>query len=186
MILFLIVFCLLIALGFGVAAAVSDLRGLLIPNAYSAGIVLAFIPAYIVFLIFAKDSGFFEGWGSHLGAFAIVFAVSFLLFSFNMFGAGDSKLATAYALWAGMGGLSAFIFYMALVGGLLGVVTLLLRKHKPFKNAKDGTWIARAQAGENAVPYGVAISAGALASFVWLGYFTPDNLQLLTGNVAPY
>lgn len=186
MILFIIVFCLLIALGFGVAAAVSDWRGFLIPNTYSAGVALAFIPAYSVFLFFAGDSGFFEGWGSHLGACAIVFAVSFLLFSFNMFGAGDSKLVTAYALWTGMGGLSAFVFYMALVGGLLGVATLLLRKHKPFKEAREGTWIARAQAGDNAVPYGIAIMVGAIASFVWLGYFSPANLQLLTGNAAPY
>lgn len=184
MVLFIIVFCLLIALGFGVAAAVSDARGLTIPNAYVAGIVLSFIPAYTAFLLFAGDSGFFAGWASHIGAFALVFAISFILFTLNMFGAGDSKMLTAYGLWVGFGGLSAFIFYMALVGGLLGLATLALRRHKPFPQAKPGSWVARAQAGENAVPYGIAISAGAFISFMWLGYVSPENLQSLVVHTA--
>lgn len=182
MILFVIIFCVLVALGLGVAGAVSDLRGLIIPNIYVGGILIAFIPAYVAFWFFARESGFFDDWISHLGAFGIVFIGSFILFSLNMFGAGDSKLCSAFALWTGMSGLSAFIFYTAVIGGLLGVATLLLRRHKPFAQVKEGTWLARAQAGENAVPYGIAITGGALMSFLWLGYFSPDTLFALTGN----
>ncbi len=182
MLLFAIVFCLLVALGLGFMAAWSDARGLIIPNVYPAGILVSFVPAYAAFLIFAPESGFFDGWLSHLLSTLLVFAISFGLFSFKLFGAGDSKLCTAYAAWVGLGGLSAFVFYMALIGGLLGLATLLLRKHKPFAQVKDGTWLAKAQAGENAVPYGIAIFGGALASFVWLGYFSPDHLALLASQ----
>ena len=184
MVLFLVVFCLLIALGFGIAGAVSDWRGMLIPNAYSLGIVVSFVPAWLAFAFFAEESGYFQGWSSHLGAFAVIFAGSFVLFALNMFGAGDSKLATAFALWVGFEGLGAFVFYMALAGGLLGIATLYLRKRKPVKNPPEGGWIARAQAGDNAVPYGIAITIGAAACFIWLGYADPANLYALSG-MAP-
>ncbi len=185
MVLFIIIFCLLVVIGLGVLAAVSDWRGLLIPNAYSLGIILAFIPAYAAFLFFAGDSGYFQGWASHLGAFAILFIGSFILFTLNMFGAGDSKLATAFALWVGLEGLGAFVFYMALVGGLLGLVTLGLRKYKPFAHVRPGTWFARAQAGDNVVPYGIAITAGAIAAFFWLGYADLVVLHQPGGTIAP-
>lgn len=182
MVLFIIVFCVLVALGLGVAAALSDLRGLIIPNAYSLGIVLAFVPAYLAFALFAGDSGYFQSWTSHLGAFALIFAASFVLFALKMFGAGDSKLAAAFALWAGMEGLFTFVFYMALIGGVLGLATLIIQRKKPFPNAPAGAWIARAQGGDNSVPYGVAIAAGAVVAFCWLGYASPMALLALSGQ----
>lgn len=183
MVLFIVIFCVLVALGFGAAASLSDARGLVIPNAYPAGIALAFVPAYAAFLFFAGESGYFQGWASHLGAFALVFAGSFVLFALNLFGAGDSKLASAYALWAGMDGLYVFVFYMALVGGVLGVATLIVQRRKPFATPRAGSWIARVQGGDNAVPYGIAITAGAFASFWWLGYATLSGLRALGGGV---
>lgn len=182
MVLFIIIFCVLVALGFGVAAAISDFRGLIIPNVYSLGVILAFIPAYLAFSLFTGDSGYFQGWTAHLSAFALVFAASFALFALNMFGAGDSKLVTAYALWVGMDGLFAFIFYMALMGGVLGLATLVIQRRKPFAEAAAGSWIARVQDGENAVPYGIAIVAGASLTFWWLKYLSPAALLSLSGG----
>lgn len=182
MVLFIILFCLIVALGLGLAAALSDWRGLIIPNIYPAGILLAFVPAYAAFWFFAQGSDVFEGILSHLAGFGLVFLGSFALFSFNMFGAGDSKLCSAFAIWVGLKGLSAFIFYMAVIGGVLGLVTIMLKRHKPFPAAREGTWIARAQAGENSVPYGIAITGGALIAFVWLGFFSVDTLLALAGN----
>jgi prepilin peptidase CpaA len=86
-----------------------------------------------------------------------------------MIGGGDSKLGTALALWAGLRGLLPFVFYMALVGGILGIAALVLYKLKPFKNPRVGGWIEQAQLGANAIPYGIAISAGAWASFFHTG-----------------
>ena len=45
MILFLIVFCVMVAVGLGIASAISDFKSITIPNLYSGCIVLAFVPA---------------------------------------------------------------------------------------------------------------------------------------------
>src|SRR5690606_13741029 len=110
---------------------------------------------------------------------ALLFAVSFVLFSLKMIGAGDSKLLSVYALWAGFGGLLPFLFYMALIGGALGGFSLWVQRAKPFEKAAADSWIGRLQAGQSAVPYGIAITGGAIVCFVFQGYVSPENLRLL-------
>jgi Flp pilus assembly protein protease CpaA len=62
------------------------------------------------------------------------------------------------------------LIYMALSGALLAFATLAIRKIKPFKKAKEGSWIAQVQAGGNRVPYGIPIAFGAfVAFFVFVG-----------------
>lgn len=182
MLLFIVVFCLIVALGLGIAAALSDWRGFIIPNAYPAGILVAFVPAYGAFLWLGAESGFFDEWMSHALAFAISFVLTFALFSLKLFGAGDSKLCAAFSIWVGLPGLMAFFFYMALAGGVLGIMTILLKKYKFFPDAPAGTWLAQAQEGINAVPYGIAITAGAVIAFFYLGYFSPAQLMLLANS----
>lgn len=174
----LIVFltCLIIALGAGVLASNSDARGLTIPNSYSAAVGLAFTVAYAV-LWLGKHEGIFYGLSSHVLAGFFIFGVTAALFAYGIIGAADSKLASVYALWMSMHGLIAFLFYTTLAGGVLGLATLYLRKHKPIKGPKAGTWVARAQSGDNKVPYGIAIFVGALASFAKLGYFDIETLR---------
>lgn len=179
MLLFIVIFCVIVALGFGLASAWSDFRGLIISNAYSIGVLLVFIPAFLAVFFFAPDAGYFASWKSHLVAAAIMFAVTFVLFTTNMIGAGDSKLATAYALWIGVMGLPSFLFYMTLMGGVLGLATLALRRWKPIAAPREGGWVARAQAGASDVPYGIAIVTGAAVAFVQNGYVDPDRLAAL-------
>lgn len=167
---------LLVAVGAGVLASFSDARGLTISNSYSAAIGIAFIVCFVLLALGGHENVFYSFSSHFLGAL-IVFGVTAALFSFGIIGAADSKLATVYALWMSLHGLFAFLFYMSLAGGLLGLLTLYLRKFKPLQKVKAGTWIARAQAGENKVPYGIAIFAGALASFVKLGYFDTETLR---------
>lgn len=161
--------CLFIAIAVGAMAAWSDFKGLIIPNWHSAAIFLSFVVVYVLMHLLGHGHVFGSLW-SHGAAGLVVFAVTALLFALGTMGAADSKLSTAYAFWVGVAGLPAFLFYMALTGGLIGLATLFLRKRKPFKAAPTGSWIARAQAGENKVPYGIAIVCGALAGFVKLGY----------------
>lgn len=180
-VLFLVVFGMLVATGFLVAAAISDFRSMTIPNIYAGGIVLAFIPAYLADSLTGQGMEFFFGWQSHLIAALAVFAISFLLFSLRILGAGDSKLATAIALWAGLAGLPAFLSYMAIVGALLAVATKVMNVKQLASAPKEGSWIAQAQAGRPAVPYGIAIGVGAIIAFYQLGYFSPEKLALLAG-----
>jgi prepilin peptidase CpaA len=168
--------CIFIAIGAGLLASLSDMRGLIIPNSYSGIVGVSFLVAYLA-LWLGGLTGIFFSFGSHILAGLFVFGITAGLFAAKIIGAADSKLASVYALWVGIPGLMAFLFYMSLVGGVLGLTALGLRKWKPLKEARPGSWIARAQAGDNKVPYGIAIAGGALASFVKLGYFDTEALR---------
>lgn len=176
MILFLVVFCVLIALGFTLASAISDFKSMTIPNIYAGGIVLAFIPAFAADYFTGVGMEFFAALSSHLIAGGLVFALTLLLFAARVMGAGDSKLCSALALWVGLSGLAAFIFYMALVGALLAVATKIMNKKLLFPNAAEGSWIALSQKGAGGVPYGIAILCGAVIAFYQLGYFSVGTL----------
>jgi len=179
MILFVIVFCVLIAVGFGIASAVSDFKSLQIPNLYSLCIIGAFIVAYLADLLTGQGLEFFFDWKSHLLSGAIVFGATFVLFGFKLIGAGDSKLCTAFGLWVGLTGLTAFLFYMSIIGALLGIATKVMQKRILVANPVEGGWIAKAQSGANDLPYGIAITLGAIIAFYLLGYFSSEKLAAL-------
>lgn len=182
MILFVIVFCLMVAIGFGIASAISDFRSMTIPNLYAGLIVLAFIPAYLADHFTGNGLEFFASWKAHGLAAAIMFVITFILFTLKVIGAGDSKLCSAFALWTGLNGLIPYLFYMAILGALLGVATKILAARKPFAAPKEGSWIAKSQEGQMGVPYGIAICFGAIVAFCVLGYFSPEKLALLAGH----
>lgn len=149
-----------------VAASVSDYRSMRIGN----GLSIAAIVLFVVAIIFSPSA--FAGWGTHLVAGVAVLVVTYAMFAVGMIGGGDAKFAAALSLWVGLKGLMAFMFYMALAGGVLGILTLLLRRYKPFTAPREGSWVAVAQAGGNAVPYGIAISIGAVAALYHSGLLT--------------
>ncbi len=167
---FAIPFC--VAIIFGGLSARSDLRGMVIPNKYSVVVLGAFVFAYAGVHLFGAPI-FFSPL-SHILAGGLVFAVTLVLFGFGLIGAADSKLASAYAFWVGMQGVLVFLFYMAVFGGVLGLMGLYISKRRPFKSPLEGSWVAQVQGGASKVPYGVAIVGGALASFAKLGYFSFD------------
>ncbi|MCF8495109.1 MAG: prepilin peptidase [Alphaproteobacteria bacterium] len=168
--------CVFIALGAGFLAALSDLKGLKIPNFHSVLIAGTFLMAYAGLWLGGRED-VFAPLLSHMLGFALVFLMTLALFAFRAIGGGDSKMASAFALWMGLKGIILFLFYTAMFGGLLGAAALILKRWKPFKGPAPNSWIARVQAGENAVPYGVAILAGALVSFAKIGYFGSEVLS---------
>ena len=170
--------CLFIVAGTGILAALSDIRGMVIPNMYSGIIIAAFFLCYTVMWLGGRDD-VFAPFSSHLLSALVIFLLSLAMFAAKGIGGGDSKLATAFAFWMGLKGLIAFVFYMSLAGGVVALIGLALRKWKPFKikRGQSKTWIARVQKGESKVPYGVAIVAGALASFLKIGYFDSEVLS---------
>jgi Flp pilus assembly protein protease CpaA len=64
-----------------------------------------------------------------------------------------------------------------MAGGVIAGLSLVLKKWKPLKNPPAESWLAKAQEGHPSVPYGIAIAFGALASFLYTGYFSPDKWQ---------
>src|SRR4051812_12848476 len=152
-----------VVLAMTILGSVSDVRSLRLPNIYTLVIIGCFIPAWL-----AHPEAFAPLW-QHLAAMAGMFIVTYVMFSAGIMGGGDAKFGTALALWAGLRGLMPFIFVMALVGGVLGVMALGLKKKKLFANPKPGSWIEQTQSGVSAVPYGVAISLGSWAAFFHTG-----------------
>ncbi|QQG36971.1 MAG: prepilin peptidase [Micavibrio aeruginosavorus] len=175
--LFLVVFlsALLAAIGLGLLSAWSDMRGMTIPNGYSVGILLAFVFAFIACRLGGNPEPF-GGLAAHLITGALVFAVTFCMTIGKMMGGGDSKLMTAYAFWMGPQNIMVFLFAMAAFGFLLGWLALFFKKAKPFKNATEGSWLARVQGGQAVIPYGVPIMTGALFAFIDGGYASLDML----------
>lgn len=178
----LIVFlsALFVVVAYCAMAALSDYKGMTIPNMHSVVIFAAFVACYALVWVLGGDSAF-SPILSHLLGFAVVFAGGFALFALRVWGAGDQKLCSALAIWMGFSGVPVFLVYTSLFGGLLGVAALLLRKYKPVKGPAEGSWVAQVQGGAGKVPYGIAIVLGALASFAKIGYFSIDTFRVFLG-----
>ncbi len=166
------------ALSMGLMAAVSDYRGMTIPNLYSLLIFGAFILCYAALSAGGYADDVFAPPLAHGFAFLSVFVTTLVLFFIGVWGGGDQKLISAFSVWFGFHGLAVFLVYTALFGGLLAVVALVLRKWKPVEAPAKGSWVDQVQSGEGKVPYGIAISLGALASFFKIGYFSADTLRI--------
>ena len=161
-----------VTLGMCVLAAKSDVKGFKIPNIVPVVIVVAFAVSYGVLEITEQRDVFFKPIGAHIGAAFLVLMVTGAMFALKQLGAGDSKFATAIALWVGLQGLVPFLFYMVMAGGVIAAISLALRKWKPVNNPAEGGWIDAAQKGSGNVPYGVAIAVGAFVGFIFQGYFS--------------
>src|SRR5262249_51342018 len=99
---------------------------------------------------------------SSLAAAGIVFAITVAFVALGLFGAGDSKLMTAVALFAGLPLLAYFAFGTVLFGGALAVFSLALEPRRAL------ALIQLRSIGDpgRGIPYGVAISlAGILMLF---------------------
>jgi prepilin peptidase CpaA len=127
-------------------AGVSDICHRRIPNSAVLAIVVLFAGWFLI--------GPSVSLWSSLAAALIMFACSFALYGFKIVGAGDSKLATAVALFAGLHGLSQFIVYMALAGGVMALYMLAAQPANVSVMVHTG---GRGQL-YRGVPYGVAIA----------------------------
>ncbi len=162
----IVLLCIAIVFVVTLMACVSDATSLRIPNLYSVIVLAAFAVAYIS----APDV--FNPLWKHLLALGIILGVTYLMFIAGMMGGGDSKFASALAIWIAAQGVMVFVFWMAVAGGVIGVLSLWMKKKKPFKRAREGGWVAAAQGGQNKIPYGIAISFGAWMALLHSGLIT--------------
>ena len=137
-------------------AAGWDLASYTIPNTLSVAIIF-------IFLAFAMIVGLpGSQFGAHLAAGLVALAAGFALFAAGFIGGGDAKLFAATALWFGFGDLLSYALVAALLGGLLTVTLLIIRRVPlPAVLGRQG-WIARLHDSRKGIPYGAALAAGAL------------------------
>ncbi len=143
-----------------------DLTSYTIPN-WLNGAVLLLFPA----LYFMHPAG--QDWQSALVAFAVVFAVGFVIFSLNWMGGGDIKLLIALAPYLGFNQkLMDFLLIVALLGGVLSIVLWIGRKLIGLLIAyQTEQSLPRIMQKGAPVPYGLAI-AGAFFHAMWVGNIT--------------
>jgi prepilin peptidase CpaA len=105
-------------------AVLTDLHALRIPNM----IPLLLVGLFVVVAVLSVWTARPVDWPSHLLAGGIVFAAGLGLFAWGKIGGGDVKLLTAVALWHGLRLLPELLLATALLGGVLGLAFLVLRK----------------------------------------------------------
>lgn len=125
------------------AAAVSDARRYVIPNALCAAVALLSLPYW-----WASGAAFWPGYALQVGIALAVFAGFAALFAAGLMGGGDVKLIAALALWLPIGELVQMIAAIAVAGGVLTLA--LLARHR-----------LQRRPGRPEIPYGLAIVAGA-------------------------
>ncbi|MGE4322358.1 MAG: prepilin peptidase [Sphingobium sp.] len=127
-----------------ICAAITDLRARIISNRLTMTIaVLA--PLWWV----ACDLPLWPGIAAQFALALLVLTLFAALFSLGWMGGGDVKLLAALALWFPWQAVVSLLVLMAVLGGLVTVVTVL--HHRLTKRR-----------GQPEIPYGIAISLAAL------------------------
>lgn len=141
---------LIVALGaLLIAAAITDLRARIISNRVNLAIA-ALAPLWWI----ASGLDPWPDFAVQLLVGAAVFLLFAALFSIGMMGGGDVKLLAALALWFPWQAVISLLVLMALLGGLVTVVTVI--HHRMTRRL-----------GQPEIPYGVAISLAALWLLPW-------------------
>lgn len=127
-----------------VVACVTDLRARIISNRLNLCIA-AMAPLWW----FASGLDLWPGMAMQLALALAVFFAFAILFSIGCMGGGDVKLLGALALWFPWGAVLSMLMLMALLGGVVTIVTVI--HHRMTRRL-----------GQPQIPYGIAISFAAL------------------------
>lgn len=140
-----------------IAAAAYDLTSFTIPNKLQ----LILLAGFAVFVVAAGFSLPMVAW--HLAAGIIGFGLGLALFGFGYVGGGDAKLFAVLLLWLGLKDLMSYAILTAILGGLITLTFLILRRF-PFPALfLKQPWLLRLHDSKAGIPYGVALVAGLFA-----------------------
>ena len=138
-----------------ILAAGWDITSYTIPNFLQVALIVAFA-AFVLATGMASQSI-----ATHLLAGLVGLAIGFTLFSLGLIGGGDAKLFASIALWLGFHNLAEYALLSSIFGGAL-TLALLGARRLPLPQALNGqSWILKLHEARGAIPYGVALSAGA-------------------------
>ena len=143
------------------AAAIFDLTSYTIPNIVPAAMIVLFA----AFMLVVAANGHAMSWditGLHLLAGSIGLFAGMGMFALGWIGGGDAKLFAVTSLWLGWDSLFEYTLMASVLGGVLTLALLGLRRVSPPATLMRITWFARLASHQADVPYGVALSAAAL------------------------
>jgi prepilin peptidase CpaA len=140
-------------------AASSDLLTMRISNK-----LVLFLVASFCVVALAVDLPL-QQFAMHVTCAFVVLAVGFALFALRWIGGGDAKLAAATTLWLGFGLTLPYLVYAALLGGVLTLMILALRRIPLNPLFTRFRWIERLHDRKTGVPYGIALAAAGLLTY---------------------
>lgn len=171
-------FCIACLVGLLVVGALNDIDCRRLPNWLTLAVA-------VLYALFVAVSPTPIDWMSAFLVAALVFAVGFACFAFQLMGGGDVKLMAGLALWAGIDHIALFLAVTSFAGGLLSLVMLMLPRWSrsplvlmlspltdPITRKLDrSTALAGTPSSTDladirinqSLPYGVAIAAGGFA-----------------------
>lgn len=144
-----------------VAAAVFDLTSYTIPNILPAAMFILFA----AFLLAMTLSGHAMDWSEarlHLLAGGVALAAGMAMFAAGWVGGGDAKLFAMSCLWLGWNAMFEYIIVASLLGGLLTIGLLMLRRFPLPAPLAAQPWLVRLADRDSGVPYGIALAVSAL------------------------
>jgi prepilin peptidase CpaA len=101
----------------------------------------------------------------HMACALVVLAAGFALFALRIIGGGDAKLAAATTLWLGFGLTLPYLVYAALLGGVLTLAILALRRMPLTPFLARYRWLERLHDRKSGVPYGIALAMAGLLTY---------------------
>src|SRR3984957_7714175 len=136
------------------AAGAFDLASFTIPNFLQAALIASFVAFAAAAHLDAPALAL------HLLAGLIGLATGFALFALGYVGGGDAKLFAAVVLWLGLKDLMPYTLVATVLGGVLTLALLGLRRLPLPAFFAGQAWIIRLHDSDAGVPYGVALAAG--------------------------
>ena len=118
--------------------------------------------AFLVYTVIVGHSLSWNQTAMHVMAGIIGLGVGMGMFALGWVGGGDAKLFAGATLWLGWDALYEYAVLATLLGGVLTVALLMLRKIPLPQILADQPWLARLADRKSGVPYGVALSCAAL------------------------
>jgi prepilin peptidase CpaA len=144
-----------------IAAAFFDLTTFTIPNMLPA----AMFALFAAFLLATTLNGHSLTWGEtwpHLLAGAVALVAGMALFGAGWVGGGDAKLFAMACLWLGWDSMFEYTLVASLLGGVLTISLLTLRRLPLPSLLAAQPWLVRLADRDSGVPYGVALAIAAL------------------------
>jgi prepilin peptidase CpaA len=138
------------------AAAGWDLASFTIPNFLQVALLAGFAVLAVALHLGASAIGL------HLLAGLIGLLLGLVLFALGYVGGGDAKLFAVVLLWLGLKDLMPYTLVTTVLGGVLTLGLLALRRLPLPAILARQSWILRLHDSKAGVPYGVALAAGVL------------------------
>ncbi len=145
-----------------IAAAFFDLTTYTIPNMLPAAMFVLFAAFLLTIALAGHGLNWSDTW-PHLLAGVVALVGGMALFAAGWVGGGDAKLFAMACLWLGWDSMFEYMLVASLLGGMLTLALLALRRLALPPLLATQPWLVRLADQNSGVPYGVAIAIAALA-----------------------